>query len=403
MAVPHRRHRTSLESVIVPEPQHLTAEEHGKAIELFNTIIHYFEPLQESTKEYKPITLVRLTKEEISVKDEFLLLFFTFIERDRFGISEDEQKKICLAETVSNMQNFQRWTNEERHALGHSLVKFAMYLIDNFFLPLKALATKTPQPTPASVSRLMSSEPAIGTPQRVSNLRHLCLVRDRHRCVITRKFDALEGEARYNIHGDQLTDDEGNSLLPESSDMALLEVAHIIPHSLMSLSNIEGEPKLTERKHIAHKILKMFNPTAFHLIEGTDIDRPMNALTLTHDLHRLFGNFEVAFEPVQNQEHTYRIDFVKTKRIWRAYNLPVTRELFITPDRNIEPPLRQLLEIHRAIARILHLSAVGEHIDRVIQDMEKLKVEPVYSDGSSRIGEYIKYKLAHQLGWTHVH
>lgn len=90
----------------------------------------------------------------------------------------------------------------------------------------------------------MSSEPAIGTPQRVSNLRHLCLVRDRHRCVITRKFDALEGEARYNIHGDQLTDDEGNSLLPESSDMALLEVAHIIPHSLMSLSNIEGEPKL---------------------------------------------------------------------------------------------------------------------------------------------------------------
>ena len=147
----------------------------------------------------------------------------------------------------------------------------------------------------------------------------------------------------------------------------------------------------------------MFNPTAFHLIEGTDIDRPMNALTLTHDLHRLFGNFEVAFEPVQNQEHTYRIDFVKTKRIWRAYNLPVTRELFITPDRNIEPPLRQLLEIHRAIARILHLSAAGEHIDRVIQDMEKLKVEPVYSDGSSRIGEYINYKLAHQLGLTHVH
>lgn len=139
MAVPHRRHRTSLESVIVPEPQHLTAEEHGKAIELFNTIIHYFEPLQESTKEYKPITLVRLTKEEISVKDEFLLLFFTFIERDRFGISEDEQKKICLAETVSNMQNFQRWTNEERHALGHSLVKFAMYLIDNFFLPRMSL------------------------------------------------------------------------------------------------------------------------------------------------------------------------------------------------------------------------------------------------------------------------
>ncbi|KAE8151446.1 hypothetical protein BDV25DRAFT_138866 [Aspergillus avenaceus] len=397
MAVPHRRHRTPLESVIVPEPQHLTAEEHGKATELFNTIIHYFEPLQESTKEYNPITLVRLTKEEISVKDEFLLLFFTFIECDRLGISEDEQKEICLAETLSNMQNFQSWTNEERHALDHSLVKFAMYLIDNFFLPLKASTAKTPQP-----SRFMLSELAFGTPRRIADLRHFCLVRDRYRCVITRKFDAVEGEVRYKIYGDQVTDDDGNSLLPESRNMAFLEVAHIIPHSLMSLSNIEGELKLTEQKQIAHKILKMFNPIAFHLIQGTDIDRPMNALTLTQELHRLFGNFEVAFEPVQNEEHTYRINFMKTNRIWRAYDLPVTRELFITPDRSIEPPLRELLEIHRAIARILHLSAAGEYIDRVIQDMEKLKVEPVSSDGSSRIGDYINYKLAHQLDWTNI-
>ncbi|RAK95703.1 HNH endonuclease signature motif containing protein [Aspergillus ibericus CBS 121593] len=147
----------------------------------------------------------------------------------------------------------------------------------------------------------------------------------------------------------------------------------------------------------------MFNPTVLHLISGTDIDRPMNALTLTHDLHRLFGNFEVAFEPVQNQAHTYKIDYVKTKRIWRSYKLPIIRKLYITPDRNIEPPSPELLEIHRAIGRILHLSAAGEHIDRVIQDMENLKGGPVCSDGSSRIGEYINYKLASQLGWTHVY
>ncbi|KKK23942.1 hypothetical protein P175DRAFT_0438077 [Aspergillus ochraceoroseus IBT 24754] len=401
MAVPHHRHCLSLEGVIVPEPQYLTPEEHDKATELFNMIIDYFEPLQKSSKKYKPITLIRLTMEGISVEDEFLIFFFTFIEHNRLGVTEDTE--ICLAETLSSVQSFQGWTDEERHALDDSLVKFAMYLIENFFLPLKALAAKTPQPTPASVSHLKSSELAIGTPQRVSNLRHLCLKRDRHRCVITRKFDALEGETRYNTYGDEVTDNDGNSLLPESDDMTYLEVAHIIPHSLMSFSDLEGEPKLTERKHIAHKILKMFNPTALHLISGTDIDRPMNALTLTHDLHRLFGNFEVAFEPAQNQAHTYRIDYMKTKRIWRAYKLPVTRKLYVTPDRNIEPPSPQLLEIHRAIGHILHLSAAGEYIDRVIQDMENLQVGPVCSDGSSRIGEYINYRLASQLGWTHVY
>jgi hypothetical protein len=31
-----------------------------------------------------------------------------------------------------------------------------------------------------------------------------------------------------------------------------------------------------------------------HLIHGFDIDRPTNALALAHDLHKLFGNFEVA-------------------------------------------------------------------------------------------------------------
>ena len=114
---------------------------------------------------------------------------------------------------------------------------------------VKSLAAKTPQPTPASLSRLSLSEPAIGTPQRVSNLRQSCLQRDRHRCVVTRKFDIQEGEARFKTDGNNVKDDDENPLLPESNDMTYLEVAHIIPHSLMFLSDIEGESKLV-RHHV---------------------------------------------------------------------------------------------------------------------------------------------------------
>jgi hypothetical protein len=44
-------------------------------------------------------------------------------------------------------------------------------------------------------------------------------------------------------------DDDGVSLLPERHTMTYLEVAHIIPHSLMSLTDIEGELQLV-REHI---------------------------------------------------------------------------------------------------------------------------------------------------------
>lgn len=109
---------------------------------------------------------------------------------------------------------------------------------------VKALATKTPQPTPASLSRAQISEAGVGTPQRISTLRRDCLLRDRHRCVVTRKFDIRAAEDRLAKDGTDPKDDDGGSLLPESDTMAFLEVAHIIPHSFMPLTSIDGEPKL---------------------------------------------------------------------------------------------------------------------------------------------------------------
>ncbi|KAL2810364.1 hypothetical protein BJX63DRAFT_317913 [Aspergillus granulosus] len=256
---PIDRHRSSIEGVIFPKPQQLVSEQHNKATNLFNRIIDQFEPLQVSDN-YKPITLLRLTKEGVSAKDDFLVFFFTFIEHDRLGVAEE--KDISLAEILSNLHNFQGWTPEEGPALEQSLVKFARFLVDNFFLPLKSSATKTPQPTPASLHHLDLSESAIGTTQRVSGLRQTCLERDRHRCVITRRFDTKEAEARNKIDRGNVKDDDGNSLIPEIGTTARLEVAHIIPHSLMSL---KGEP---EKSRSPIRFWKCLTPMLLSLLVG---------------------------------------------------------------------------------------------------------------------------------------
>ncbi|KAL5052003.1 hypothetical protein BDW71DRAFT_169928 [Aspergillus fruticulosus] len=387
-----RQHHSSLEGVIVPSSQPFNPEERDLAIRIFDEIISHFEPSQSTESGYYPVTLIRLMSVEISERDRFLSFFFSFIQQD---LLDEDDGGIHLGRVLSHLARFPSLPSEQKDALSGSLLAFAKYLVDNFFLP--SSAGKTPQPTPA-LSQSTTTEVASGTPQRVSALRKSCLVRDRHRCVISRRFDAQEAQTRYKRDRRDVKDDDGQSLLPERDTMAYLEVAHIIPHSLKSLTSEEGDWRLADTKQIAHRVLTMFKPEAIHLVDGVDIDRPMNALTLTHDLRRLFGDFEIAFEPIGRQLHTYKVDYVEPDRMGRVEKLPVTVSLFLTPDRSVEPPSPQLLAIHSAIGRILHLSAAGEYIDGFLRDLEEMEGGEVVEDGSTRLDDYVWFRLREMSG-----
>jgi hypothetical protein len=84
----------------------------------------------------------------------------------------------------------------------------------------------------------------IGTTQRLSNLRRDCLIRDRHRCVISHKFDIREGKERAKRDGDDAKDDDGQLLRHDKEGAEFLEVAHILPHSLTSLAACGGGSQL---------------------------------------------------------------------------------------------------------------------------------------------------------------
>ncbi|OJD23463.1 hypothetical protein ACJ73_05187 [Blastomyces percursus] len=217
--------------------------------------------------------------------------------------------------------------------------------------PVKAVGTKTPQPTPGTLSA-RRVENVVGTPARLSTLRRDCLIRDHQRCVITQKFDAGEAVVRMNRDHLDAEDDDGQRLPAMDGEFEPLEVAHIIPHSIMSATIVDGQMQLSESKKTALSILNMFDPGSLHLIEGPNIDSPRNALTLTHAAHTYFGKFAIYFDAVNDDstdlKHTYKIqsnDF----GIEFILKLPVTRTLLLSPNHTIDPPSSKLLALHRQL------------------------------------------------------
>ncbi|EPE02596.1 hypothetical protein F503_06572 [Ophiostoma piceae UAMH 11346] len=385
---PHHRHQTSLEQVIdmstVQEP--LGEAERATAHDTFYRLVEHFEhadpyntaPHATRRTLYSQPLLVRYTYEfarSAQSKDIFLRSFFSSMALD-----------LAVADASLDFED-----------LAPLFSEFAEYLMDNFFLPLKASTRKTPQPSPAIHSTVLraqgvtnNAEAYIKTEERLATIRAQCLARDRHRCVISRKFDAPEFSLRTDLHRDDARDDDGILFsVQERLEFDALEVAHILPHSLMKTST--GEVMDTSRQ-AALAVLNMFDYGVVHLINGIDIDRPRNGLTLAHLAHSYFGSFRVYFEAVDGQDNTYRIRSFKTGDD-RVLHLPVTRTLFITEDRTTDPPLPRFLALHCAIAHILHLSGAGEYIDGIFRDLEE---RAVHADGSSALGRLVSLGLG---GW----
>ena len=136
----------------------------------------------------------------------------------------------------------------------------------------------------------------------------------------------------------------------------------------------------------------MFDDGVGHLIEGRDIDRPRNALTLSIDIHQGFGNFEIFFGPTAAADpHTYQIQAFRPQAL--RHTLPVTRTLYLIENRTIDPPSPRLLAIHRAIGHILHLSAAGSYIDKILRDMEDSQGQGVQADGSTDLARLVHLGL----------
>ncbi|OBS23338.1 hypothetical protein FPOA_03887 [Fusarium poae] len=212
-----------------------------------------------------------------------------------------------------------------------SLYRFADHLMNFYFQPFRLWALFKRQPTAKSSSA--------------------CLIRDRHKCVVSRKFDVDEAMERYERHGPEgAVDDDGARLFGTGYNQDRLVVTHILPP--------------VDRIYTGNNaVLELLDDGVTDTIEGVS-----NTLTLTARNEFSFSNFGMFFERVGKEENTY---VIKTF-LPRALNQPLTRTLFVPQDTSIDMPSARLLNVHRAMAQILHLSGAGAYID------EKLDISSSY-------------------------
>jgi hypothetical protein len=115
------------------------------------------------------------------------------------------------------------------------------------------------------------------------------------------------------------------------------------------------------------RILNLLDPGIVDFIVGTHIDGALNAITLSHDYRRRFGTFKVCFEAVSMAKDRYIVKHVE------PHNTPnVTVDFSEGELHHAYPPSPRLLAIHRACCLILKHSGVGDYLDEVVCDMQKV-------------------------------
>lgn len=110
---------------------------------------------------------------------------------------------------------------------------------------MKASSQKTAQPTlkyDSAIQKPKSKHFTAGTSERLAGLRGACLIRDKHRCVVSRAFDR-EQLRDMKKKGREIVDDDGVPLDSDPVRKMRLEAAHILPHALTKADS-EKNPEL---------------------------------------------------------------------------------------------------------------------------------------------------------------
>ncbi|KAH0562537.1 hypothetical protein GP486_002777, partial [Trichoglossum hirsutum] len=363
------RHRRSLESVIDFSHTPLTSNERKRAEDIFSRVIEVSSPIVDPPPPFDVTGLLRLSlRLNPSRRGRDNFLNYTLRQYDDVGDDTDcpsLSSSSPFSQVLDRLdQMISMWSCPPPEWVTNRTVELANLLLYFFFLPFKGKATKTPQPTPHLTP--VGDGLHIPTRDRISNLRATCLARDNHRCVITGYFDLATAQVR-----DPAVDDSGQPLIGQ--DIFRTEVVHIVPHALGEA--IREDSPLSPNKSTFWDVMKLFHPEMEQRLNGVEIDRPFNAMTMTADLHSSFGSLGWYLEEdsIQPEPHAYIFKespgtHLFLNRIFRP-KTEQQRVRFVSAN-GTELPDPGLIALHRACAKILGMSGAGKYIERLLRDDE---------------------------------
>ncbi|KAM0800636.1 hypothetical protein BDR22DRAFT_242203 [Usnea florida] len=142
----------------------------------------------------------------------------------------------------------------------------------------------------------------------------------------------------------------------------------------------------TNAKKMAMELLKRFSSRAEEFFTKDLIDTVANTMTLEHNLHDAFGNMDIHFDNVDN--NIYEV------KAWDEdlldYILPKTITFTQHGTSLIELPSKELLELHRSIGRVLHMSGAAKDVDVLLRQLKEAGVD---ADGETSLGDLVSLRL----------
>ncbi|KDQ54715.1 hypothetical protein JAAARDRAFT_402182 [Jaapia argillacea MUCL 33604] len=215
-------------------------------------------------------------------------------------------------------------------------------------------------------------------PQDHCTAKYKALIRDRYRCVLTGAYDAASYNSMESIAN--IVDAGGLSA-------AKTEAAHILPESTnpgISGEN-EGRPKHEYAASVWAVMVRYGNVLVVDDLNGSDINRLENVMTLASDKHYMFDSLWIWLEST-GVPSCYKVESTKPGFLT---GIPETVS-FTTKDSRLPLPSPSYLALHAACAKVAHYSGVGAYADRMSRGLEDIHV--LVQDGSS--ADALSYALS---------
>ncbi|KZP33596.1 hypothetical protein FIBSPDRAFT_847512, partial [Athelia psychrophila] len=128
-------------------------------------------------------------------------------------------------------------------------------------------------------------------------------------------------------------------------------------------------------------------------LDGDEINRLANILTLAGDVRSAFGALKLYFDPVENQPNSYRV--CKTTKAWPASYLKEGIVVTFKSTNMLLPlPDPRYLALHAACAKIAHTSGAAEAIDSCLRDYEEIHVLACDGSSSEVLGQALALALS---------